>query len=378
MNKAFLRPRLCGGRFTDGGIPLDILPDLRALQALVAKIARSEYLRENPTHHQVPAGFDKSLSLKLTGIEQGSAVAEISFDESAPPLPGFEHRFEKYALKAADKIHDCIAAGQDGRDLPGHLPRQSFGDLEKFGSSLRGNERIEFPSPGRQLPATLTQETRSRLLERLKVQVERKPVTARGCIPELDHDRRKFEFWPTGGSKISIPIPDLHRQTVLDAFNGYWQSAKVSLTGIGIVTGDGNLKRVESIQELQMLAPLDVDAQIDELTMLSDGWLDGEGVAPSRVGLQWLAAKFAALYPCDLRRPHLYPTPEGGVQAEWSIHDHEMDLTVDLERHRGIWDEAGPRNHTYTLDLNLDSERDWESFGGRVRAMQDRISERRD
>lgn len=65
-----------------------------------------------------------------------------------------------------------------------------------------------------------------------------------------------------------------------------------------------------------MLDPLDVDAQLDKLAMLPDGWLDGEGVAPSRVGLQWFAAKFAELYPCDLHLPHLYPTLEGGVQAE--------------------------------------------------------------
>ena len=124
-----------------------------------------------------------------------------------------------------------------------------------------------------------------------------------------------------------------------------------------------------------MLDPLDVDARLDKLATLPDGWLDGEGVAPSRVGLQWFAAKFAELYPCDLHLPHLYPTLEGGVQAEWSMHDHEMDLTVDLERHRGIWDEAGPRNHTYTLELNLDSEGDWERFSDRVRAMQNRIRE---
>lgn len=60
------------------------------------------------------------------------------------------------------------------------------------------------------------------------------------------------------------------------------------------------------------LDPLDVRARLDDLRALSDGWLDGTGVAPPHAGLDWLASAFDRHFPDDLPLPHLYPTPEGG------------------------------------------------------------------
>lgn len=97
MDKAFVRPRLCGGRIDDGGLPLlEVLPDLQALQESVVDVARCEYLRDHPDRRQVPSGFAEKLKLKLTAIEQGSAVAKISFDESAPTLASIESKYENY------------------------------------------------------------------------------------------------------------------------------------------------------------------------------------------------------------------------------------------------------------------------------------------
>lgn len=370
MSEPFLRPRLCGGRFENSGIPLEVLPDLLALQKLVTDVARSEFLRQHPSEQQVPPGFAENLKLKLTGIGQGSAVAEISLDQSRSDLPALPNRFEEYARQAADIIHDVIEVGQRNEDIPDYVPSQFLNHFTKFGQSLLDDERIEFQSPGRPQPATLTQQSRTHLLERLQVRAEGVLTTVLGRVPELDHDRRKFEFWPVGGRKISLSIPESNRETVVRAFDGYWQGARISLTGVGILAGNGKLERFGSIQELKLLGPLDVDAQLDKISMLRDGWLDGEGDAPERAELEWFSARFDELYPSDLPLPHLYPTLDGGLQAEWSIRGFEMDLKVDLKSHAGAWDETGPNDHTYGLDLNLDERSDWERLGERVRATQ--------
>lgn len=369
MEKAFLSPRLCGGRFKDGGIPLDVLPDLLALQDLVNDIARSEYLNEHPSERHVPPGFSENLKLRLTAIKPGSAVAEISFDDSTPRLPAVESRYETYALRAADTIHDVIDAGHNDRALPTGLPKGFRKHFAKFGHSLQGDETIEFDSPGRLQPATLTPRSRENLIERLRVQDECELVTFRGRVPELDHDRRKFEFWPIGGSKISVSILDSHRDILIQAFNGFWDEAKIALTGQGIVKGDGKLMSLESIQDVKLLDPLDVDAQLDDLSTLRDGWLNGDGVALDRSGLKWFSTKFADLYPAGLPLPYLYPTPEGGVQAEWSFHGCRMDLEVDLRTHGGEWDETGPGDHGFAMELDLDNHNDWERLGERLRTM---------
>ena len=76
---------------------------------------------------------------------------------------------------------------------------------------------------------------------------------------------------------------------------------------------------LDPLDDIALLDPLDVPAQLSELREMEDGWLDGEGVAPGHELLDWLSAQFDRCYPDDLALPHIYPTVEGGVQAEWSI-----------------------------------------------------------
>ena len=44
-----------------------------------------------------------------------------------------------------------------------------------------------------------------------------------------------------------------------------------------------------------------------------DGWLDGDGKAPSSDGLEWLRDAFECNYPDEVPVPHIYPTESGGV-----------------------------------------------------------------
>ncbi|MXY47133.1 MAG: hypothetical protein F4Y44_09140, partial [Chloroflexi bacterium] len=68
-SKEFLRPRLQGRRFDDGGIPLEFLSDLAALQEMVLEVAKWRFLERNPERQRSPRGFTKDVHLKLTGLE---------------------------------------------------------------------------------------------------------------------------------------------------------------------------------------------------------------------------------------------------------------------------------------------------------------------
>lgn len=72
--------------------------------------------------------------------------------------------------------------------------------------------------------------------------------------------------------------------------------------------------------------------RLEELKAMKSGWLDGEGEALSREGMDWLGIFFenapeGTLLPC------LYPMPEGGVQAEWP---DDVSMEIDLARHIGV------------------------------------------
>lgn len=95
---------------------------------------------------------------------------------------------------------------------------------------------------------------------------------------------------------------------------------------------------------------MDIQAQLIELRHLENGWLDGDGLAPNCDGLDWLAVQFTAEYPDGLPRPHIYPTPEGGVLAEWWIGPDSASLEVNLKDRSGYW-------HDLNLQTRKDEER---------------------
>lgn len=81
---------------------------------------------------------------------------------------------------------------------------------------------------------------------------------------------------------------------------------------------------------LTKLDPLDVTLRLADLAELPAAWLDGKGQALDAAQTQWLASAFEENFDPRLPLPHIYPTAEGGVQAEWSIDGWEASLEIDM------------------------------------------------
>jgi hypothetical protein len=114
--------------------------------------------------------------------------------------------------------------------------------------------------------------------------------------------------------------------------------------------------------------PLDVTARLDELRALQDGWCEGTGRSPSDDGLDWYTFAFDRHFADGLPLPYLYPTPEGGVQAEWSIGGREISLEIDLEARTGVWHVLGSTaNDEVERELNLTKSGDWNWIANELR-----------
>jgi hypothetical protein len=88
----------------------------------------------------------------------------------------------------------------------------------------------------------------------------------------------------------------------------------------------------------------EIQEHLKELHSIKDGWLDGNGLALCADGLNWLSESFKNFFTAGVLLPYLYPTPEGGVQAEWSIQSNEITLEINLTTYEAEW-----------LSLNLDT-----------------------
>ena len=126
------------------------------------------------------------------------------------------------------------------------------------------------------------------------------------------------------------------------------------MPGIGRYDRRNHFSELESTEQITPLDPLDIPTRLDELRSMQDGWLDDADKAPSMVGLDWLASSFEHQFPDDLPRPHTFPTPEGGIEMEWSLDPYSIILEIDLDIHKGSWRRfAGRTNGEDERELDL-------------------------
>ena len=131
--------------------------------------------------------------------------------------------------------------------------------------------------------------------------------------------------------------------------------------------------RRQSTGRSRLLDPLDVPSRLDEFRNIRNGWLEGDGLAPDQAGLDWLSDSFERRYPKGIPLPHTYPTPEGGVEMEWSFGAQSIIFEIDLEKRLGDWlrfDKETDDEDSHTL--NLSDSTSWEWIAAEIRRLSER------
>ena len=374
----FLRPRLIGPRFEDGKIPLEMLSDLSVLREMVIEVAKWQYLKDNPNRTRSPKRFADSIALTLSSVEKGSVipVIDVEFHTTrvlgAPELPGMPGSFDRYFEEARDAIIDAIAEAEGDGSTPSGLPDKCFEYFDRIGRWLSEDESVEFVSPVSPKQARLTKESRRRLVLASQIEELTEEVRLRGSIPEADQDRMSFELLLQEGRKIPATMDERDLDVVLEVFNDYNNSRKALISGIGKYNRQGRLTKLASIVNIVILDPLDVPSRLEELRNLSNGWLDGEGIAPPAKFLDWLSQRFELIYPDELPLPHMYPTPEGGIQAEWSLPDCEASLEINPNNKVGEWHVLDRDTDEDALaSLDLGDDKGWMELIDRIRSLSE-------
>lgn len=367
--QAFLKPVLRGARFEGHAIPLEFLKDLAVIEEMVIEVAKWRFLQAHQDRKRSPRGFTDGVALKLTGIEEGSAVPVISLVMASTTL--FPPANQVYFEEARAAIVAAIGAAEQNGTILDHLPETSLSYFDRMGRSLRDGEAIEFPTGEGTAPARLTKETRRRLvLASSRVTALTEETTIRGSVPEADQDEMTFEIQLVDGRKVSAPMTEPHAEAVLEAFNGYKRGVRVLLQGIGRINRSNRLEKLESIEHVSVLDPLDIAARLDELRLLKAGWLSGDGLALDHAGLTWLSSAFEEHVPENAQLPYLYPTVEGGVRAEWPLRGHEVSINIDLSGKVGAWHALKmATDEEETKDLDLSNPDDWKWIVSRIQTI---------
>lgn len=323
----FLEARFVGGRFDAHAIPLEVLPDLAAYRALIADVAKRLFLAEHPERQRVPKGFLDSFSLALTEVRRGNSATAVARRVSTGEVPQAALGFGDYFDQARDLVESVIEAATAGRSLPPSFPPESAKWFNYFGKGLRPDEHIEMVIPGRPNVAHYGRDERKRIVLSMETTYEDRV----DGVLVLDGGRASagvFFLKDEQGQSIEAAASD---QVVLRALA--WTPRPVRVVGTGQFDRNDRLQRILELEDFGPAverAARDLADQFRDLRALPSDWYEGASALPDAANLDKLERLLRAVRTmrADITAPFLYPLPEGGAVAEWTIDDWEVSLTV--------------------------------------------------
>lgn len=328
-----LEPRFEGERFRNHSLPLALLRDLEALQGIILEIAKDDYRQAHPNRQRLPRGFSDQLKLHLSA-RPGSFVAEVALIKDDTLLAGCYPQLEQ-ARRACARFVDVLAHVQEQRQGPPPLlPDAAWSFLEKFGRGLQPEESIRLTGVDA-VEVQLTRELRRRLLlSRPGSELLTEEVRVLAKLGDVRPREHVMTLILGDGRMISAVISDQQvndlGSVTVSEFGRRW----VLVKGIASLDANQQLLRIEEAETVEPLDALDPLVQLEQLLQLSAGWLDGEGLPPGSELLclvgQWLEEHQHD----DGEPPRLYPTAEGGVEAEWRI--GRLDLSIEFDPSSGM------------------------------------------
>lgn len=312
---------LNGGRFGNAAVPLEYLKRLAAWNEALRLLARDHYMSKNPGRQRVPNGFHDDVMMRLR-LEEGSTMGVYecapSGGDSVLLDPNSHHA---HGLQAARGI---LSAG----DVPPWVERKTIHALNRSLGGLEVGEDIDFDEPftqGEPAPVRVAPEVRNRLLDHAATRSSFRT----GEYVDVGHVYRANKNTGTfalhrreGRARLAFRLSEAIANNVLTAFHRgspLWIHGRADYV-------EGRAPDVE-ITETTLIGGPELRNRLNQLRTLPDGWLDGDGQSISagllaRVeGHVWRLIEIA-----KVDRPYLYPTPEGGVLAEWDLRDGRMEI----------------------------------------------------
>ena len=238
MKTEFIKPRFTGPRYEEHTLPVEVARDLAVYEELVVELAKQLYLEDHAGRQRVPRGFEKSFSLHLEQVEEGSARPVLAWVAAgALARQGGLGYFEK----ARDLVSECIIASANQKALPAKFPKHLLDFFNVFGRSLREGESLELPIPGGAAPAVLTPDRRKALVLAAQ-KVYTKDVELTGRIGEADWEKQTFRIRLEDGTAVVAPLPDPF--TDLARSGGGKERTLAIVKGVGIYDAWDHLQKL--------------------------------------------------------------------------------------------------------------------------------------
>lgn len=367
----FLCARFAGGRFDAHTIPFDVLPDLAAYRVLLIEVAKMLFKRRNDNRVRVPKGFEDSFQIGLAEVRGGqSAIAIGTLAPARTAVPQGELDFPTHVefLEAKAYVDELIRSVQSHGEVPADFPTELAGRFNPFGQSLRSDEYIELGYDTSN-PVRYDTFIRKRIVLSREKTYENSVnsiftlnggVSSTGTIHVLDETGTAFDFRPLSEFEFQKAYARPTRRVRLIGTGLYDRSERLRrLLDVSVVYNDDEPRQP-------------FDERLDEIAEAEEGWYEPGNPAPSEAAVEAMrdVVKLMVLE-VGAHAPYLYPLPDGGVAAEWTVGAWEASANVAPD---GRTVELHAINTESTQEHHDDSATDAPDLGNRFRGFWDLIA----
>jgi len=239
-----------GGRFDDHGIDVDVLCELAAYKAILVEVAKDLWRGHNPKRRRLPRNFEDSLRLEVRAIEPGSVAV--------PLYRGVREGGEPRLFREPDELDEAVvlvseaadAAAQD-RPVPSAFPRSALELFADYGKALGAGESFEYRIPGRESAAGYTAKARERLVG-LAAGLHEDVVDVVGTVTMANVRVPRMELGLDSGTRVEAAFGSEDEEKVTTALKEH-AIAKVRVRGVGSFSAAGELERITSVTNLDLL-----------------------------------------------------------------------------------------------------------------------------
>ena len=320
----FIQPRYVGQRYEAHTLPLSAAKDLAAYEELVLELAKHLFREKQGNRVRVPKGFANNFSLHIEKIDPGSTspalvAMMIAGSQLFSGLPN-------EIIEAKELINSVIAT-QEGQPFPSNFPKDFYSYFNRIGRSLKEDERIEW-TPNLPNKTVLTPDQRIRLARAHRETYEAEADVI-GLVEELDAKKKTGILRTLGKDSVSFVFNDPFFADLKNALGN--KTIHARLIGVGIFDVNDRLSAINEIDQLESLAHLGLVSKIEALSSLTDGWLEGRGIAPTAANLNYLINEVAKYFPETLEYPSVAPTEDGFIIFEWIRPHARIELEINFD-----------------------------------------------
>lgn len=323
----FADVRLYGGRFNGHVMPIENLPELTAYHALLVDVAKALY-REGRGRKRVPGKWVERLGLAVDEFVPGRSVTATLTRR----VDGTFHLPDELN-RAAALVNEAIIGAAEGGDLPRGFPEGSVHLFRQLGATLAEDEGLEIAPAGAK-PAHYNLRVREQILSARNRRTET-PGALVGWVSDLDPRSGRFSLILRRDQGTEVEGSYADRETFEKLKSAmkfpHMSGNLVRVVGTLRCASGGKPERFLDVEEVLLIESYgSARVRLNELRDIQPGWLDGvEGhpIAPDLARRVDYALNVMEEWALPL--PRLYPTPEGGIQAEWSIGGWQASATFD-------------------------------------------------